>query len=165
MTALRLTTRPLTAEAFAAYGEVLDLDGGEARTVNAGTSRRVDLPSSLDLVRDAGRPLLATFRAQAQALQGPWRMMERHRFGSQTFVPLDPVRWVVFVAVAGDALDASTYAAFAAGPRQGITLHPGTWHHPLITLDAGVFLVLERSGPVEDCDIVDLQAPVQLLQG
>jgi ureidoglycolate lyase len=158
----QLPIRPLTAQAFAPYGEVLDLEGGAARSVNAGTSRRVDLPSSLDLMRAAGRPLLATFRAQAQGLQGPWHTLERHRHGSQTFVPLDPVRWVVLVAQGGDAPDVATLAAFEAGPRQGITLHPGTWHHPLIALDAGLFLVLERSGPEEDCEVVQLAVPVML---
>jgi ureidoglycolate lyase len=165
MSPLRLATRPLTAHAFAAYGEVLDLEGGAARAVNAGTSTRVDLPSSLDLVRDAGRPLLATYRAQAQALQGPWRVLERHRHGSQTFVPLDAVRWVVLVAQGGDTPDVTTLAAFEAGARQGITLHPGTWHHPLIALDAGLFLVLERSGPSEDCEVVQLAAGVELVRG
>jgi ureidoglycolate lyase len=162
MTSMRLPTRPLTAEAFAAYGEVLDLEG-DGRAINAGTSQRLDLPSALDFARDEGRPVLATFRARAQALAGPWHVLERHRHGSQTFVPLEAGRWVVLVAQGEDAPDAATLEAFEVGPRQGVTLHAGTWHHPLITLDAGLFLVLERAGAAEDCEVVRLQEPVQLV--
>jgi ureidoglycolate lyase len=158
-----LPLRPLDAEAFGPYGEVLELAVGATWAVNAGTSRRRDLPGGLDLARAGGRPLLATFRAQAQPLQGPWHVLERHRFGSQTFVPLAAGRWVVLVAQGGSAPDAATLAAFLVGPGQGVTLHAGTWHHPLIALDAGLFLVLERAGPEEDCEVVQLPAPVQLL--
>lgn len=157
-----LRLQPLSASAFAPHGEVLELAEGATRAINAGTSQRLDLPSRLDLTRDGGRPVLASFRAQAQELAGPWRMLERHRFGSQTFVPLRAGRWVVLVAGGGDAPDLARCAAFAAGPHQGITLHPGTWHHPLIALDAGLFLVLERAGAAVDCDVVQLPVPVQL---
>lgn len=163
MTASALPLRPLTARDFAPYGEVLDLAHGAERAINAGTSTRRDLPSSLDLLRDGGRPQLATFDAQAQALEGPWRLLERHRLGSQSFVPLAAGDWVVLVARGDASPDRATLAAFLATPRQGITLHAGTWHHPLIALAAGRFLVLERSaGDAVDCDIVQLSPPVLL---
>jgi len=53
-------------------------------------------------------------------------------------------------------------AAFLADGGAGFTLHADTWHHPLIALDAGDFVVLERSGPREDCEIVSLRTPVLL---
>lgn len=157
-----LPQHPLTADAFAAYGEVLELGSGEARAINAGTSARVDLPSALDLAREGGRPRLATFRVQAQALAGPWRTLERHRFGSQTFVPLQAGHWIVLVASGDDAPDAGTLRAFSASAHQGITLHAGTWHHPLIATDPGLFLVLEREGAQVDCEVVQLNDPVRL---
>lgn len=163
MTSPALPLRPLTARDFAPYGEVLDLEHGAARAINAGTSARRDLPSALDLARDGGRPVLATFEARAQAAAGPWRMLERHRLGSQTFVPLAAGDWVVLVALGDAAPERGTLAAFAASPRQGITLHAGTWHHPLIALAPGRFLVLERGAPGgEDCEVVALSPPVLL---
>ncbi len=157
-----LPLHPLTATAFAPYGEVLELGSGEARAINAGTSTRIDLPSALDLAREGGRPRLATFRAQAQALAGPWQMLERHRFGSQSFVPLQAGHWIVLVATGDGEPDANTLRAFSASAHQGITLHAGTWHHPLIALDAGLFLVLEREGADVDCEVVQLEDPVRL---
>lgn len=162
MTQQPLPLRPLTAEAFAPYGEMLELGHGASRSINAGTSVRIDLPSALDLAREGGAPQLATFHVQAQPAQGPWRMLERHRFGSQTFVPLAAGRWIVLVARGVDKPDLATLAAFSAGPRHGITLHAGTWHHPLIALDAGLFLVLERAAAAVDCDVVPLEPGIVL---
>lgn len=156
-----LSLHPLTAAAFAPYGEVLELGSGAARAINAGTSARIDLPSALDFARESGKPRLATFRVRAQPLAGPWRSLERHRFGSQTFVPLQAGNWIVLVARGEDAPDAGTLRAFSASPHQGITLHAGTWHHPLIALDAGLFLVLEREGAEVDCEVVQLEDPVR----
>lgn len=163
MNAPVLPLRPLTARDFAPYGEVLALDQGAARAINAGTSARRDLPSALDFARDGGAPQLATFEVQAQALAGPWRLLERHRLGSQSFVPIAAGDWVVLVALGDAAPDRGTLAAFAASSTQGITLHAGTWHHPLIALAPGRFLVIERMAPgAVDCEVVALAPPVLL---
>lgn len=154
--------QPLQTEAFKAYGDVLNLGGSGTRAINAGTSHRLDLPGPLALHADGGAPVLAVFRAQAQAAQGPWHMLERHRLGSQTFIPLAGARCVVLVALGADSPDIATLAAFAVAGDQGITLHPGTWHHPLISLDDGNYLVVERIGRAVDCDVVQMDVPVRL---
>lgn len=159
---ISLALRPLTDRDFAPYGDVLALAQGDSRSINAGTSARRDLPSRIELARHGGAPALATFQVRAQPLAGPWRMLERHMWGSQTFVPLAAGRWVVLVARGHHAPDPASFAAFEATPQQGITLHAGTWHHPLIALEDGLFLVLERHGDAEDCEVVQLDSPVRL---
>ena len=89
-------------------------------------------------------------------------MLERHLWGSQTFVPLQAGRWVVLVARGHVHPDPGTLAAFAVAPRQGVTLHAGTWHHPPIALDDGLFLVIERAGPAVDCEAVQLEAAIRI---
>lgn len=159
----RLPLRDLDAAGFAPYGEVLELAQGTSRGINAGTSQRRELPSTLDFARGGGRAALATFQAKGQSLAGPWHLLERHVHGSQTFVPLQADRWVVLVARGADRPDPATLAAFAASSLQGVTLAPGTWHHPLIALDAGLFLVIERAGASVDCEVVQLPAPVRIV--
>jgi len=156
--------RPLVPDSFAPYGQVLDLQGSGTRSINAGTSARLDLPAALDLHREDGRPALAVFRAQAQPEHGPWLVLERHRLGSQTFFPLTGARCLLLVALGGDQPDPDTLAAFEAEPSRGFTLHAGTWHHPLIALDDGDFLVIEREGPAVDCEVRQLAAAVHLVR-
>jgi ureidoglycolate lyase len=149
-------------DAFAPYGEVLCWAGDAGQAINSGTSQRVDLLAGLALWSEQGRPALAVFRAQARAVEGPWQTLERHRLGSQTFVPLTGARCVALVALGGDTPDASTLAAFLVTGQQGITLRPGVWHHPLIALDAGDFLVIERTAAAVDCEECALPHAVAL---
>jgi ureidoglycolate lyase len=70
---------------------------------------------------------------------------------------------VVLVARGHAHPDPGSLAAFAITPSQGITLHAGTWHHPLIALEPGLFLVVERRGAEVDCEVVQLERPVRLI--
>ncbi len=161
----RLTLQPPDPARFAPYGRLYRLDEpGRGRAINEGTTRRLDLPAGLDLQRAGGLPALAVFHARAQPLGVPRRTLERHRLGSQSFVPLAPARWVVLVARGEAAPDPATLAAFALDGGWGLTLAPGTWHHALVARDAAPFLVLERSGAdgTEDCEIAHLAMPVVL---
>ena len=132
------------------------------RAINGGTSQRWDMPGGLHVHAEGGEPCVAIFRAQAQTLPGPWRLLERHRLGTQTFIPLAGARCVVLVARGEASPDLATLAAFAVDGAQGFTLHAGTWHHGLIALDAGDFVVIERRAPQVDCEFAELAEPVTL---
>jgi ureidoglycolate lyase len=174
--AVELELQPLSAAAFAPYGEVIgvpaarahatagtsDAGGPGVRAINGGTSLRFDMPGGLDLHAQGGQPCVAVFRARAQALAGPWRLLERHRLGTQTFIPLAGARCVVLVARGQTAPDLATLAAFAVHGAQGFTLHADTWHHGLIALDAGDFVVIERRAAEVDCEFAELALPVTL---
>jgi ureidoglycolate lyase len=64
------------------------------------------------------------------------------------------------VAPAGAAPSADVLAAFVTDGLQGVTLAPGTWHHALLAVDAGDFVVVERAGPEVDCDTCAVGTPV-----
>jgi ureidoglycolate lyase len=68
----------------------------------------------------------------------------------------------LLVALGQDQPDLRTLKCFEVSGQQGFTLHKGTWHHPLMALDKGAFLVLERQGPTEDCEIHSLPLSVRL---
>ena len=157
-----LACQPLSADAFSPYGEVLNLFAPPDRTINQGTSGRLDLPAGLDLAGDQGQAVLAVFHALAQNSEGPCHMLERHQRGSQTFVPLTGARCRLLVALGQEQPDLGTLKCFEVSGQQGFTLHKGTWHHPLMALDKGAFLVLERQGPTEDCEIHSLPLSVRL---
>ena len=154
---MNLKALPLTADAFAAYGTVLQAPMGNGRFINGGTTERFDLIDDLQLSDSGGRAQLALFRAQARSFPQPLIEMERHALGSQSFVPIGAARrFVIVVAAAGDAPSAQALVAFVTDGHQGITLAPGTWHHALLAVDAGDFIVVERAGDAVDCDICGL---------
>lgn len=156
-----LVARPITVDAFERYGDVVTSAGREGRSINAGTSLRVELPEP-DILAHHGKPSLSVFRARAVRLPFEVRELERHRFGSQTFLPLGGIPFVVVVALGDVRPDAGTLAAFQVDGRSGVTFGRGVWHHPLLALADGDFVVIERRGAEVDCEVVKLQSGIQI---
>lgn len=169
-TPAQLLLRPLTPSAFASYGTVLEgFDSSNAptaaRPINNGSCWRLDLAIPLALSQADGQAGLAIYQAQARQFPITVHEMERHALGSQSFIPLEGQRFVVVVAPANTLPGPDDVQAFVTNGRQGVVLHPGTWHHALLAVQAGAFVVLERhvpQGAPVDCDVTWLAAPLQV---
>ena len=136
----QITPEPLTRAAFAAFGEVLDATG-DYRLINAGLCRRHHDRAMLDF--GAGRAGISIFRAEARALPYSFDLIERHREGSQAFIPMTADPFLVIVSTGPGA----TPRAYLTNGAQGINLHRGTWHGVLTPLAApGLFAVVDRIG-------------------
>ena len=97
-----LTPAPLTAEAFAPYGDVIQCSAAaERRDINYGHTERFHNLAALDLTADSGVPLLSIFRTRPMALPIPIKVMERHPLSSQAFYPLSNRPYLVVVAARG----------------------------------------------------------------
>lgn len=156
MTERRLVLRALTAEEFSAYGDVVTSLGHSGRRINAGTSLRVEMPEP-DVLAQEGRPSLSVFKASAVQLPVEVRELERHRLGSQTFLPLGGTSFVVVVALGDKEPDVRTMAAFQVDGACGVTFRRGVWHHPLLALRDGDFAVLERGDVEIDCEVASVE--------
>lgn len=159
---MQLPIRPINAAAFAPYGWLADADGATGRPINDGSSQRIDGVGELQLTAAGGTPCLALFRASPRDARGPWWQLERHRLGTQTFVPMGGARCVVLVALGDPRPDERTLAAFAVAGHQAVTLRAGTWHHGLIAPEGGDFVVIERRADAVDCELVTLDGAVTL---
>ena len=162
-----LPAQPISREAFAPFGWLVETGPTEAsitsgHAINDGSSQRIDGQSELDLTADSGKPCLALFKATARNPAGPWHELERHRLGTQTFIPLDGARYLVMVALGDEAPDPQTLAVFAVSGHQAITLRAGVWHHGLLALQDSSFVVIERSAQHVDCDLAQLDEPVNI---
>jgi ureidoglycolate lyase len=142
-----LTPRPLTAAAFAPFGQVLDATG-DFRLINAGLCRRFHDRADLDFGPD-GQAGISIFQAEPRALPYSFDLIERHPDGSQAFIPMTQHPFLVIVAEGPDA----TPQAYLTAPGQGINLARGTWHGVLTPLHApGLFAVVDRIGPTPNLE-------------
>jgi ureidoglycolate lyase len=152
---MTIVAKPLNAEEFAPYGDVLapPADFGRVYFDQGLRSTRPGAWASLSVAHAKSLPSLP--------LQA--KVMERHEFSSQSFVPLDVSRWLLVVApsAADGGPDGSRAVAFLAGPGQGVTYHAGTWHHPLTILERpGRFAVfMWRDGTKTDEEFRTLATP------
>lgn len=157
MGGLQLVVEALTADAFAPFGDVIEArDGVRHHPINAGYAERFHDLGRVDVAAEGGRVLLNIFRAKPRAFPVHIDLVERHRLGSQAFVPMAGQRFLVVVAQPGPAPGAAQLRCFMAAPGQGVNCARGTWHSPLLAIDAGGdFLVVDRGGPgaAADCDV------------
>jgi ureidoglycolate lyase len=153
MEQILLRAQPLTARAFAPFGEVIETAGHTPRWINEGTSQRFDDLAHVDVSEDGGRPVISIFKALPRPLPLPIQVLERHPQSSQAFFPLEQLPFLVVVAEDGGTPLAQRVRAFRTAGLQGVNYRRNTWHHALIALNRAVhFLVVDRAGPGENCE-------------
>jgi ureidoglycolate lyase len=136
---------PLTKHAFAPFGEVVEMEGGERISINQNFAQRFNNLAHIDVARDGGSVNISLAAAIPRPQPIAIKMMERHPLGSQIFYPLQDEPWLVLVC--GDPHDVKTYRAFKASGQQGINYKRNAWHHPLLVLNSSRFMVIDRQGP------------------
>lgn len=137
---------PLTIEAFAPFGQVIQTSGAHHYPINDGMTERFHDLARVELGGVHARPLISIFEGQPYALPLDLKLVERHPLGSQAFFPLQDTSWLVIVAedVAGTP---ANIRAFRPSPDQGINIAMNTWHGVLTPLDRpAAFLVVDRGG-------------------
>ncbi len=153
MAKIDLIAEPLTAQAFAPFGDVI-----EARTdnriipINYGLTERHHDLAKVEVEGDDSRAIVSIFRTQPISLPFQVKIMERHPRGSQAFMMLTGNPFLVVVAPAGN-FNPSHLRAFKAEPGQGVNYHKGVWHHYCLGLnEQNDFLVVDREGSGDNCD-------------
>ena len=159
----KLLPEPLTAAAFAPFGELIAVDAAKRHfSINGGNTERYHDLAELVPGPD-GKLIVSIFRGLPRQLPFAIEMMERHPLASQAFVPLTAQPYLVVVAPPGPAPGPDDLRAFLARPGEGVNYAPGTWHHPLLALNEICdFLVVDRSGPGNNCDEVRITPAVNL---
>jgi len=160
----QLAIEPLTAEAFKPFGDEIEAtDNAQHFTINQGFAERFHRLAQVDVTTDGGQPAISIFKARGRALPLQLSVLEKHPFGSQAFMPLSSHAYVVVVAVGGDTPDLSTLKCFMASAQQGVNYAKGTWHHPLLALQDGDFLVVDRAGPAGEINCVEVVLDTEIM--
>lgn len=141
---VRLKAVPLTAEALAPYGDLLEAAGTPDKLINQGKCGRYHDKARLDF--SDGRAGISIFKGNIETLPMPLQMVERHPDGSQAFVPMSADPFLVVVASDDNGVPKDP-KAFLTQPGQAINFHRGTWHGVLAPLsEPGLFAVIDRIG-------------------
>lgn len=159
-----LTVKPLTALAFAPFGEVIEADPSTMRLINGGTTERFHALFSPDVVGEGARVIVNIFRGQPRAFPYEIGMMERHPLGSQSFSPLSGRPFLVAVSEDEGGRPARPQV-FLARPDQGVNYRRNVWHHPLMAIgEVSDFLVVDRDGPGNNLEEHFFASPYRILE-
>jgi len=154
---MNIKAEPLTAAAFAPFGDVLDASGAPDKIINAGLCGRYHDRARLEF--SDGRAGISIFKAEPRSLPYICTLLERHPEGSQAFIPMSADPFLVIVAP-DDGGKPGLPRAFLTNGAQGINLHRGVWHGVLTPLSApGLFAVIDRIGPGANLQEYPLSAP------
>ncbi len=155
--------QPLTADAFAPYGEVIEASpDAEMIRINEGNTTRFHDLFPVDVSAGGGEVCVSIFRSNPLPKPVTLKLMEYHPLGSQAFMPLGREPYLVVVAKAG-SFDADKIKVFLAQPWQGVNYRKGTWHHYSLALNAASdFLVIDRKGAGDNCVEYTLDASEQV---
>ena len=147
---ISIKIEPLTAPAFAPFGDVLSTSGDPDKIINQGLCGRWHDRADIDF--SEGRAGISLFRSEVRSLPYMLDMVERHPEGSQAFLPMTEHPFLVIVAEDKSGIP-GVPKAFRTAPGQGINFHRGTWHGVLTPLHApGLFAVVDRIGPGQNLE-------------
>ena len=152
---------PLSASAFAPFGNVLEVSGSPDKIINAGLCGRYHDLAQMDF-GPGGRAGISLFHAEPRSLPYTLDLLERHPEGSQAFLPMTQHPFLVIVSETAH----SRPLAFLTAPGQGINFHRGTWHGVLTPLHApGLFAVVDRIGETDNLEEHHLDQPWRIVAG
>lgn len=155
---------PLTEGGFLPFGDVVSAGLKAGNAANQGTAVRFDECAQFANARPDAHLNLAVFRSAPQPLPFSIKLLEKHPFSSQAFLPMVCARFLICVAPSldGGSPDLSAMRAFVCSPGQGINYHVNVWHHPIIALDepAEFAMLAFENGSADDCVEFPLSAPV-----
>lgn len=165
-----LTPQPLTAEAFAPFGDVIECrDDNRILDINENlTKRHHDLATISTLSSEAddlAKPIISIFASRYRPFPITLEYLERHPLGSQCFIPMHEKPFIVVVAK--PELDQITLAdlhAFISNGKQAVNYHPNVWHHYLLApFEQSLFTVIDRTGKGKNLEEQKIQDGIILL--
>jgi len=152
-----ITPELITKENFSKFGDMITTSNIKPIKINNGYAKRFDGIASLNTSKNGGETTISIFSALKRTFPMKIDMMEKHPLGSQAFIPMKETTFLVFVAPQGDKPDLKKIKSFIVPPGIGINYNPGTWHFPLISTEDLNFLVVDRMGPGDNLDIINLE--------
>ena len=156
MTVLR--PKALTAKAFVPFGDVVEARG-IPEAINYGATKKFAAVATIQPGAE-GNAVAHLYRTTPPAYPFALRVMENHPLGSQLFMPLCSLPFLVVVAPRG-VFDPSAIQAFVAASNQGVNIAAGVWHHYSLALRAqSDFLVIDREGPGENLEEIALDGSI-----
>ena len=141
---MKLVAEPLTPEAFAPFGNVIELRDTPDKMINQGLCGRHHDLADLDL--HGGRAGISLFDAEPRSLPYRLEMVERHPDGAQAFLSLTGQPFFLIVALPpGLAASASLVSVSAAATPAAPAASP------LIVSLRLIPMVLDRSSAGAYC--------------
>ncbi len=149
----------LTRSAFQQFGDVIQKTSTAPDVfINQGKCGRFHDLAGLEFVDGAAG--ISLFDSKAATAPFRIEMVERHPLGSQAFIPLNGVPYLVVVAKDNDGTPMG-FQAFVAAASQVVNIHRNVWHGVLTPIGCpGQYIVVDRIGEGKNLEEFWLEQPL-----
>jgi ureidoglycolate lyase len=157
-----IVAQPLSRDRFKPFGDVIEgSEGTPDVMINQGRCGRFHDLAKLDF--SDGRAGISLFDSLGKSAPFTFELVERHPLGSQAFIPLDGVAYLVLVAEDSDGTPTAP-RAFVAEPGQTVNIHRNVWHGVLTPIDVpGNYVVVDRIGDGNNLEEFWFETPVTVM--
>jgi len=142
--------KKITRKNFKKFGDLISTRKAKPININNGYAKRFDYLCRINTSLKKGNTIMSIFSAKKRKFPMNIKMMEKHPFGSQAFIPMKETTFLSFVAPPGESPEIGKIQSFIIPPKIGINYKPGIWHFPLISTEDTNFLVIDRKGSGEN---------------
>jgi len=157
-----LAAAPLTRKAFAPFGDVLDTEWHDRFNINGGMAERFHDMAKVEATGPDAKVIISIFRGSPYSFPLQLKLVERHPFGSQAFMPLSPAPFLVVVCPDGPQ-GPGRPQAFLTAPGQGVNYHRNVWHAVLTPIgERQDFLVVDLSGDGNNLEEFVFEDPYEI---
>ncbi|WP_298936612.1 ureidoglycolate lyase [uncultured Ruegeria sp.] len=157
----QIVTEPISANAFAPFGDLIEVSGTPDKIINQGQCGRYHDRARMSFAE--GRAGINLFDANPRSLPYRLDMVERHPEGSQAFIPMTENPFLVIVALDEQGRPGQP-RAFLTKSGQAVNYHRGVWHGVLTPLHSpGLFAVVDRIGEGANLEEYWFDTPYQVV--
>jgi len=158
---------PIERSAYEVYGDLIAADESEVFSyANMGTAKRFNqLSDVINLRPNQARLNLCVFRCQGAHLPLEMKLLERHPYSTQVFLPMrQDAKFLVIVSLGQNLPDLASLKAFIVTGAQGISYKPGVWHYPMTALEQPIDFscLIWEDGSASDCHVVNLDEAIAI---
>ncbi|WP_120634310.1 ureidoglycolate lyase [Ruegeria sp. EL01] len=159
----QIVTEPMSANAFAPFGDLIEVSGTPDKSINQGKCGRYHDRAVMNF--EEGRAGISPFDANPRSLPYRLDMVERHPEGSQAFIPMTENPFLVIVVLTEQGGPGQPWA-FLTKPGQAVNYHQAVWHGVLTRLHSpGLFAVVDRIGEGPNLEEYWFDTPYQVVAG
>jgi ureidoglycolate lyase len=163
---LTVEPRTLSCQEYKPYGTVIGAGGSlPFEPANMGTAKRFNFLADVDNLRADAKLNVCVFRVSPAKLPLQIKLLEKHQFSTQIFLPMHAnASYLAIVCLGDDKPDLATLAAFVVMGPQGISYYPGIWHYPMTALNEPIDFacLVHENGTAGDCDIHEFDSPITI---
>ena len=149
------------SERFCEFCDVIEIGDLTGKPINQGLCTRYSDLARLDFCGD-GRAGISLFQAELRTIPLRLELMERHPFGSQTFIPMSQSSMLVVVSPDDGARPGQPRACIIEQGR-AVNLLRNVWHGVLTPLSgSGLYSVVDWIGDKQNLVEYRFDTPLQV---